>query len=110
MERSKKAKTTFTRKLSAVMFAVTMAVLTVIPASAETADGWTSITNWGNNLAANLQGICKIIAVIAVIILAILCISGGREWTAKLKSVGGGILVGIVLASYGTSLVLSLFA
>lgn len=110
MERSKKTNTSFTRRISAVMLAVTMAVLTVIPASAEAADGWTSITNWGNNLAANLQSICKIIAVIAVIILAILCISGGREWTAKLKSVGGGILIGIVLASYGSSIVLGLFA
>ncbi len=110
MERSKRTSTSFTRKLSAVMFAVIMASLMITPAYAAETDGWTSVISWGDNLADNIKLICKCIAGIAVLILAILCISGGREWVNKLKSVGGGILVGIVIASYGTSLVMGLFA
>lgn len=109
MERSKRKKT-LTRRLSSVMFAVIMAALMTIPAFAAETDGWTSMIAWGNSLADNIKLICKCIAGIAVLILAILCISGGREWVNKLKSVGGGILIGIVIASYGTSLVMGLFA
>lgn len=112
MERLKEAKSTLTRKITSSVAAVITTMFSVITASAETseANGWSSITNWGNSFANNLKGICKVIAVIAIIILAILCMSGGREWANKLKSNGGGILVGIVLASYGASLVLGLFA
>lgn len=106
----KRSKRKLTKKITAAIVSAMSAVFTIIPAYAAEVDGWEAVTNWGESLADNLQGLCKVIAVIAVIILSILCISGGRDWVNKLKTVGGGILVGIVLASYGASIAIGLFA
>lgn len=52
----------------------------------------------------------KTVATIAVIVLAIMVISGGRNWVDKLKSTGGGILVGIAIGCYGAGIVAGMFA
>lgn len=62
------------------------------------------------SLPTNLQKGLVTVATIAVVVLAIMVISGGRNWVDKLKSIGGGILVGIAIGCYGVGIVAGMFA
>ena len=73
-------------------------------------DGWTNFFTFGDKFATNLQKGLVTVATIAVVVLAIMVISGGRNWVDKLKSIGGGILVGIAIGCYGVGIVAGMFA
>ncbi|WP_295211606.1 TrbC/VirB2 family protein [Ruminococcus sp.] len=99
-----------TRSITATITALMLSIASSINVFAAEADGWASVINWGNTFAEHLQSIGRVVAIIAAVILGIVCITGGRDWVNKLKSVGGGILIGIVIISFGTSIVAGLFA
>lgn len=82
-----------TKNISAAITTAILAAFCSVNAFAADNDGWTNFFTFGDNFATNLQKGLKTVATIAVIVLAIMVISGGRNWVDKLKSTGGGILV-----------------
>lgn len=71
-------------------------------------NGWTNIKTWITNVSSNLKIVGYAIAGVAVIALGILLITGGGQALQKGKGMAIGILVGIAVLSFGTSLISSL--
>lgn len=99
-----------TKNITVSITTAILAVFCSITAFAADNDGWSNLISMGDNLATNIQKILKVIAMIAVGILAIMIVSGGREWTQRLKSGAAGIIVGVAIGCYGGSIVAGVFA
>ena len=99
-----------TKNISAAITTAILAAFCSVNAVAADNDGWTNFFTFGDKFATNLQKGLVTVATIAVVVLAIMVISGGRNWVDKLKSIGGGILVGIAIGCYGVGIVAGMFA
>ena len=100
----------YIKRIYALFTTMTMAIMYAMSVSAATADGWGGIIQWGDSFAGNLSNVAKMIARVMMVVLGIVLLMAGRDWVNRLKSVGGGILIGIIVICYGTSLVSSMFA
>lgn len=69
-----------------------------------------SITTWGENITKDIGSIAKIIMIGAILVLGIMCATAGRGWAEKLKSGAAGIIIGIILVSFGTTIVTDLMS
>lgn len=97
------------KKLTAAIYTVfataTLGIGSVTAFAADTK----GIIDWGNSLIGDIKTIGQLIGVGAVIILAIMCMTAGRGWAEKLKTGAAGIIIGIALLGFGTSIVMGLF-
>ena len=66
------------------------------------------ITSWIEGFVAPLQTLGLAIGVLAVIVLGIILITSGQEGIAKGKRMAVGIISGIAVISFGTSIIASL--
>lgn len=79
-------------------------------ASAAGSGAMDKITQWGDNILADISKIARYIAYGFVIILGIIVVTAGRGWAEKLKSGLGALVVGIILITFGVSIVTGLMA
>lgn len=98
------------KKLTAAIYTVlATTALGIGSVNAYAIDSIDDITTWGESLISDIQKIGEIIGVGAIIVLAIMCMTAGRGWAEKLKSGAAGIIIGICLLGFGTSIVAGLF-
>ena len=67
-----------------------------------------NITTWGNSLVDDIKKIAQIIMIGSIVILGIMCATAGRGWAERLKSGAAGILIGVAILSFGTTIVTGL--
>lgn len=70
--------------------------------------GFANISNWLTNVTSNVKNIGYGIAILCVVGLGIVFITGGGQALQKGKGWAIGILVGVAVLSFGASLIASL--
>ena len=101
------------KKVSAAISAfITMVILGVGEVFAATGNGTgsavSSTITWGESLVDDIKRVAQIIMTGSIVILGIMCATAGRGWAERLKSGAAGILIGVAILSFGTSIVTDL--
>ncbi len=66
------------------------------------------ITAWIEGFQGQIQALGYALGVIAILILGIILVTGGREAMSKGKGMAVGIIAGIAVLSFGTAIVSTL--
>ncbi|MBQ9531596.1 MAG: TrbC/VirB2 family protein [Eubacterium sp.] len=99
----------FAATISGIITAVFLGVGEVFAATGNgTGSAVSSITTWGESLVDDIKKVAQIIMIGAIVVLGIMCATAGRGWAERLKSGAAGILIGVAILSFGTSIVTGL--
>lgn len=101
-------------KTLSAMFVVLAAVVACCPvafaaSSAAGGNPFQELADWIDSWSSSIKVLVPAVGTVAILILSIVTIFAGSQWSGKYKGIMVGIIVGIATASYGPSVILALY-
>ena len=100
-------------KTLSAMFVVLAAVVACCPVAfaASSAGGggvFQDLADWINGWSKSIKVLVPSIGTVAIIIVGIITMTAGSQWSGKVKTLMVSIIVGIAIVSYGPALITTL--